>query len=100
MAFEADLNSVQDDDGFDRLKLLQALKAYLELRQLDLDWETAKQAPAESLVNSLAMALPFDPPEKQALLEAADLAARRSALIALLEIDASPLDPDERQSLQ
>lgn len=100
MAYESDLNAVQDDDGFDRLKLLSALKAYLELRQLDLDWETAKQAPAESLVNSLAMALPFDPPEKQALLEAAGLAERRAALIALLEIDASPLDPDERQSMQ
>jgi Lon protease-like protein len=100
MAYEDDLRPARDDDGFDRLKLLNALKAYLELRQLDLDWETAKQAPAESLINSLAMALPFDPPEKQALLEAADLAERRAALIALLEIDASPLDPDERQSLQ
>jgi Lon protease-like protein len=100
MAYENDLRPARDDDGFDRLKLLHALKAYLELRQLDLDWETAKQAPAESLVNSLSMALPFDPAEKQALLEAADLAERRSALIALLEIDAAPHDPDEHQSLQ
>ena len=35
------------------------------------------------------MALPFEPAEKQALLEAADLAERREALIALLEIDAA-----------
>jgi Lon protease-like protein len=100
MVYEQDLRPAQDDDGFDRLKLLQALKAYLELRSLDLDWDTAQQAPAESLINSLSMALPFDPAEKQALLEAADLAERRAALIALLEIDAAPLDPDERQSLQ
>jgi hypothetical protein len=100
MAYENDLRPAQDDDGFDRLQLLHALKAYLELRSLDLDWETAKQAPAESLVNSLSMALPFDTAEKQALLEAANLAERRAALIALLEIDAASGDPDERQSLQ
>ena len=100
MPFEADLRPVQDDDGFDRLKLLSALKAYLEHRSLDLDWETAKAAPAEALVNSLSMALPFDPAEKQALLEAGDLAQRRQALIALLEIDATPSDPDDAPSLQ
>jgi hypothetical protein len=33
------------------------------------------------------MALPFDPAEKQALLEAPDLEARRTTLIALLTID-------------
>jgi len=100
MRFEADLQPAKDDDGFDRLKLLNALKAYLELRSLDLDWDTAKQAPGEALINSLSMALPFDPAEKQALLEADGLAERRAALIALLEIDAAAGDPDDRQSLQ
>ena len=76
-----------DDDGFDRVRFLAALKAYLERRMLDVDWEAAKSAPAEALVNSLAMALPFDPSEKQALIEAKTLSDRRSALIALMEID-------------
>ena len=92
--------AAQDDDGFDRIKLLRALKDYLEHRSLDLDWETAKAAPAEALVNSLCMALPFEPPEKQALLEAGDLGARREALVALLEIDAASIDPDDLPPMQ
>ena len=102
LAFGADLQPPQgEDDGFDRMKLLSALKCYLERRSLDVDWETAKAAPAEALVNSLAMALPFDPPEKQALLEAAQLNERREALVALMEIDAkAPDEEDAPQTVQ
>ena len=102
LAFGADLQPPQgDDDGFDRMKLLSALKCYLERRSLDVDWETAKAAPAEALVNSLAMALPFDPAEKQALLEAAQLNERREALVALMEIDAkAPDEEDAPQTVQ
>ena len=56
-------------------------------------------APLEALVNSLCMGLPFEPAEKQALLEAPDLAGRFEALTTLLEIDAAGGD-DERPSLQ
>ena len=99
--FETDLLPPGDDDGFDRVRFLRALKAYLERRMLDIDWEAAKSAPAEALVNSLAMALPFDPPEKQALIEAKTLADRRTALIALMEIDiAGRSGEDEPGSLQ
>ncbi len=96
LPFETDLQPPRgEDEGFDRLKLLSALKGYLERRSLDVDWETAKAAPAEALVNSLAMALPFDPAEKQALLEAARLNERRETLVALMEIDAQVLDEED-----
>jgi Lon protease-like protein len=85
--YEADLRALRDDDGFDRVRFLRALKPYLERRSLDVDWEAAKTAAGEALVNSLSMLLPFDPAEKQALLEAASLSERREALIALMEID-------------
>jgi Lon protease-like protein len=85
--YESDLKALADDDGFDRIRFLRALKPYLERRALDVDWDAAKTAAAEALVNSLAMLLPFDPVEKQALLEAATLPDRREALIALMEID-------------
>jgi Lon protease-like protein len=101
MTFEADLEPIGDDEGFDKLRLLHALKAYLDHRSLEIDWDTAKAAPGEALVNSLSMALPFEPAEKQALLEAADAAERREALVALLEIDAaSTADDDEAPSVQ
>ena len=45
------------------------------------------------------MGLPFDAPEKQALLEAVTLADRAEALIALLEIDGAGGD-DEPHSIQ
>jgi hypothetical protein len=38
------------------------------------------------LINALAMMCPFDPAEKQALLEAGSVQERASTLIALLEI--------------
>jgi Lon protease-like protein len=90
-AFGGDLRPLADDDGFDRLRFLAALKAYLDRRGLAMeDWESPKSAAAESLVNGLAMVLPFTPGEKQALLEAPSLSERREALIALMEIDAAP----------
>jgi Lon protease-like protein len=85
--FEADLRPLADDDGFDRLRFLRALKAYLERRSLGVDWDAAKSAPGEALVNSLAMLLPFEAAEQQALLEAPTFGDRREALITLMEID-------------
>jgi Lon protease-like protein len=82
-----------------RARFARALKHYLNRRELDIDWETANEAPLEALVNSLCMGLPFEPAEKQALLEADDLPARFEALTTLLEIDADESD-DERSSMQ
>jgi Lon protease-like protein len=82
-----------------RARFATALKSYLNQRDLDIDWDTAQEAPLEALVNSLCMGLPFDPAEKQAFLEAPDLAGRFEVLTTLLEIDASDPD-DEHHQLQ
>jgi uncharacterized protein len=74
--------------------LLDALRRYLDHRGLAIDWTSAEAAPSDALINSLAMALPFEPVEKQALLEAPTLAERRETLVALLEIDAAGDDED------
>jgi len=83
-----------------RNRFAKALKRYLNRRELDIDWETAQSAPLEALVNSLAMGLPFEPAEKQALLEAADLAARFETLSTLLEIDGVDDGDDDSRSVQ
>ncbi len=83
-----------------RERFARALKRYLNHRDLDIDWDTASNAPLEALVNSLAMGLPFEPAEKQALLEAPDLAGRFEALATLLEIDALEDGDDEGHSVQ
>ena len=99
--FEADLAAPPADDaGLDRETLLDALRAYLETRGLDIDWDTAETAPPEALINSLSMALPFDPPEKQALLEAGSLTDRSAVLTALLTIDAADDGEGDAPSMQ
>lgn len=94
--FEADLTGAVDEGGFDRGLFLDALKAYLEHRALEIDWEMAQAAPSEALVNSLAMALPFEAAEKQALLEAMAVDDRARALTALLRIDAAGSNDETR----
>jgi len=100
-AWEADLIAPSaDEGGLDRESLLDALKAYLETRGLDIDWDTAETAPPEALINSLAMALPFEPSEKQALLEAMDLDGRADVLTALMRIGAAGDGEGETPSMQ
>lgn len=98
--FEDDL-APPGEDVFDRGGFLEALRSYLNRRQLDIDWDTAEAAPREALVNSLSMALPFDTAEKQALVEAPDLSARAEVLTTLMRIDAAePGDGDAPASMQ
>ena len=89
-----------DEDDFDRDDLLAALQGYLNPRGLDIDWDAAREAPPEALVNSLSMALPFEPAEKQALVEALTLTARFDTLTALLRIDAAEPGDDEAPTMQ
>ena len=85
--YAEDLQARPADPGIDRQRLMDALTPYLEHRSLRIDWGALYGAPVAHLVDSLAMALPFDHAELQALLEAPDLDARRGTLITLLEID-------------
>ena len=91
---------VEVPENLDRDRFAKALKRYLNRRELDIDWETAGGAPLEPLVTSLAMGLPFAPPEKQALLEAPGLVERFDALTALLEIDYQQDSDDAPPSVQ
>ena len=54
--------------------------------------------PFRALVTSLAMACPFDPPEKQALLEAMTLSERAETLITILRM--SVLESDHNMPRQ
>ncbi len=93
--YENDLSPPLQGEAFDRPAFLAGLKHFLERRQLEIDWETAEAAPQEALINSLSMALPFEPAEKQALLEALTLDDRVDALSALMRIDAADTGDSE-----
>jgi len=99
-AYAGDLREDEAAETTDRGRFIAALKRYLRHRALDIDWETAESAPLEALANSLAMGLPFDPGERQAILEAADFPARFQVLTALLEIDALDDDDDAPPAVQ
>jgi uncharacterized protein len=83
-----------DDAGFDRSRLTQGLRMFFAQRQVEADWDAIEQAPAEHLITSLAMMCPFAPNEKQALLEAENLAERARLLTALIEMTATAPAPD------
>ena len=89
--FGADLEPA--DSGFDRARLVRELRNYFSQRQIEADWDMIDKAPAEHLVTSIAMLCPFAPSEKQALLEASDLAARAELLTALVEMAAISAAP-------
>lgn len=83
-----------DETDFPRERLVTALKDYLSRRDLKADWKSVLSAPPETLVNALAMLCPFEPAEKQALLEAPTWPERVDTLIALLEMaNAGPQGP-------
>ncbi|MDO5527809.1 MAG: LON peptidase substrate-binding domain-containing protein [Paracoccus sp. (in: a-proteobacteria)] len=83
------------DKDWDRTRFLSLLRRYMDGHELSTDWDAARDADAELLVNSLAMALPFEAQEKQALLEARDACARRELLEGLLEYELRGGDSDE-----
>ena len=63
---------------------------------LSTDWESLSEADDELLLNSLSMLCPFDPEEKQALLEAPSLTTRRETLVTLLEFALAAGSDEER----
>ena len=83
--FERDLGSAETDKGFDRDAFLDLLARFFESQHLSTDWSSLKEADDELLINSLSMLCPFEPEDKQALLEAPSLATRRETLVTLLE---------------
>lgn len=78
--------------GVDREVLLRALRAYFTVHGFDANWDAINDMPDAPLVSTLSMVCPFEPAEKQVLLEAADTAERSRALLALLEIGAHMSD--------
>lgn len=84
-AFARDLAGPEEDERFDRPRFLALLKKYFSSRKLATDWSGLEDAPDEMLINSLSMLCPFDPEDRQALLEAPSLPNRRETLQVLME---------------
>ena len=83
--FERDRGAAEHDPSFDRDQFLDLLCRFFEDQNLKTDWDQLGEAEDELLINSLSMLCPFDPEEKQALLEAPSLQTRRETLVTLIE---------------
>lgn len=83
--FGRDLGPVEMDVDFDRENFLQTLGRFFDDQGLKTDWESLSEAEDELLINSLSMLCPFEPEDKQALLEAPSLSTRRETLVTLIE---------------
>jgi uncharacterized protein len=82
--YAADL--AEDNSAIDRQRLIDLLQAYFQHLELSANWDAIGEAPDERLLTSLAMLCPFEPSEKQALLEADCLSDRARLMMTLLEI--------------
>lgn len=83
--FLSDLGAAEHDAKLDRTTLILLLKQYFKHQKMQTDWDILGDATDETLVNSVAMLCPFGVADKQALLEAPDLAERRIILETLLK---------------
>jgi Lon protease-like protein len=68
--------------------LLPVLRTYFDRHGIEADWNAIEAAPLAGLVTSLCMICPFEPEEKQALLEAVDLGRQARLLVALMQMEA------------
>ena len=83
--FERDLGATERDPGLNRDTFFPALRSFFEAEDLRTDWESLEEAEDELLINSLSMLCPFEPEDKQALLEAPSLETRRETLVTLIQ---------------
>ena len=82
--------------GVDRDRLVGALTAFFDRHGINANWEVIEATPDDSLITSLCMICPFEPSEKQALLEAGTAERRAEMMISLMEM--AVLDKDGADS--
>ncbi|MGZ9809073.1 LON peptidase substrate-binding domain-containing protein [Pseudoroseicyclus sp. H15] len=83
--FRADRGPAEADNALDRTAFLGLLRRFFDSEGLSTDWDALEAAEDEIMINALSMLCPFEPEDKQALLEAPGLTQRREVLEALIE---------------
>jgi Lon protease-like protein len=87
-AFVDDLDLTPKPIKVDRDILLTALRGFFSHRGVEANWDAIKRLTDDNLVVTLTMACPFEPAEKQALLEAGPIAEQAEMLLTLLRMGA------------
>ncbi|MBV8538942.1 MAG: LON peptidase substrate-binding domain-containing protein [Alphaproteobacteria bacterium] len=88
--WRTDLQAQSASHGaIDREHLIRPLRAYFAARNVTTDWDAVAQTPDDRLIVTLAMNCPFEPQERQALLECKTLPELMRAVTTLLEMATS-----------
>jgi hypothetical protein len=87
-AYRSDLEGPPGPIGVGREALLAALRGYFVRRKFEANWDAVRRLDDDALIVTLSMICPFEPAEKQALLETATDADRAATLLALLQMGA------------
>jgi uncharacterized protein len=85
--FFSDFTPRAGEEAVDRDSVLRTLRQFADANDLQIDWQSIREAPNEALVNALSMMSPYGPREKQALLEAPNLQRRAEVLVAITEVE-------------
>lgn len=85
LSFSDDL-AQKECKSLDRDKLNILLKAYFNEHDIDADWEKIQQTSDQKLITCLCMICPFEPQEKQALLEAPCCNLRADLFMTMLSM--------------
>ncbi len=94
--FETDMGPAIQPSALERERFMALLKRFFEQTGIEADWPSIENAPVGAITDRVCMAAPFDPPAKQALLEAPDTLARSrvlSGMMAAVVEDAGPGAP-------
>jgi len=78
--------------------ILRALHGFAETHSLEFDFDLLGSLPGVILLNGLSAALPFQPAEKQALLEAPGTLEREELLLTLMGMGFDVMSSDEYYS--
>jgi len=87
-----DFSDFQDDlagdpvAGFVRQPFIDTLHAYFASHDIKGSWDALEKADERTLITSVAMAVPFSPEERQAILECQSLAEQGELLRSLMEM--------------
>ncbi len=86
--YEGFFGDLEEEDPADVAaeRIIEALRAFGEAHHVPLELSKLDQLSGLALLNSVAMALPFQPEEQQALLEAPDVEQRLETLLALIDM--------------
>ena len=79
-----ELNQAPTNEDVLLASVIDATKRYFDAKGFNTDWEGIQDLGLTELVTSLGMACPFDPLEKQALLEAENVEERAKTLTQIM----------------